>query len=67
MTKIRQTKFRQTNTLLCFGVRVSVTVRLRIRVKVRVKGVSAHFLEKWRHFVNPKTLLCFSVRVRVRT
>jgi len=26
----------------------------------------ATLLEKWRHFVSPKTLLCFRVRIRVR-
>jgi len=24
-------------------------------------SVSVHFLEKWRHFISPKTLLCFRV------
>jgi len=26
---------------------------------------TVHYLEKWRHFVSPKTLLCFKVRARV--
>jgi len=25
-----------------------------------------HLLEKWHHFVNPKTFLCFRVKGRVR-
>jgi len=29
------------------------------------KEVSLHLLEKWRHFVSPKTLLCFRVRVTI--
>jgi len=27
--------------------------------------ISVHWLEKWCHFVSPKTLLCFRIRVRV--
>jgi len=30
-----------------------------------LKMVSVHLIEKWRHFVSPKTLLCFGVRVWV--
>jgi len=30
-------------------------------------SVSVHFLEIWRHFIRPKTLLCFRVRVSGNT
>jgi len=30
-------------------------------------AVSAHLIEKWRHFVSSKTLLRFKVRVRVKS
>jgi len=33
---------------------------------MRFYKVSVHLLEKWRHFVSPKTFLRFRVRVRVR-
>jgi len=32
----------------------------------KIKGVSVHFLEKWRHFVSPQTLLCFRARVWIK-
>jgi len=36
---------------------------LAIYIPQYLKSVSVYFLEKWRHFVSPKTLLCFRVGI----
>jgi len=64
---IWQRFFNYSLKIKCLYNRASGKAQRPLSIKaIFTKGISVHLIEKWRHFVSPKTLLRFRVSVRVR-